>query len=139
MSRINVIPVKMLLPHHKKGEFHEITRVFTLVKNAVEKGKTPDDYDIPKSYKLNKGHVTFFYTKLRYIADRYIELAYELERDGVNINFDLVDKILKDAAEHIPRCWWGNYEPSNLDIYLNMARLCKMSKEPTVLQELQHV
>jgi deoxyribonuclease (pyrimidine dimer) len=43
---------------------------------------------IPSSYVLGVGHVSFFYDKGAYLAERYEELKMELLRREYNINID---------------------------------------------------
>lgn len=57
MTRINLIPVEELTNKHLIAEKHEITRVFALAKNSKPNVKIPD------TYRMGKGHVTFFIIK----------------------------------------------------------------------------
>lgn len=129
MTRINVIAISELEPKILSGEFHEITRAFTHVRKAVEKGKAVSDYKIPPAYKLGNGHVTFFYNKLEYISNRYISLALELRYRAVKLNKDSscdlkqVLKIIDDARSDIPQDWWNDYTPTSEAININQQRL----------------
>ena len=55
MTRINVVPVEVLSDKHLIAEYKEITRPFKKVVNAVEKGKTINDFNIQDKYVLGKG------------------------------------------------------------------------------------
>lgn len=105
MTRINCIPVDELTIEHLKAEYRELPRVYGYVKARVAKGQTPEDVKIPKQYTLGTGHVTFFYDKLDWINNRYLEICNRLRNMGVNIQYgDLT--YLVDA---IPQEWFGNY------------------------------
>ena len=54
MTRINCIPVEELHDKHLLAEYRELPRVFSLARG---------DADIPDTYRMGKGHVTFFYDK----------------------------------------------------------------------------
>lgn len=138
MTRINLVDPSYLTDDHRAGEFKEITRIFTDVKNLVLKGKSVSDLKIPDSYCLGKGHMTFFYNKLSFICDRYQELAIESERRGVNINKDLVVLVIKDAIKTIPDEFWNDYKPTPEERYLSFARLTGMCKIQAVHDEIKN-
>lgn len=129
MTRVNVVPESELTPKHLSGEFHEITRVFTHVRACVDKGRSPGDYHISPEYRLGKGHVTFFYDKLQYVATRYIRLALELRYRAVksgkssSCNLLMVIKVISDARRDIPLEWWGDYQPTPEAIDINRKRI----------------
>jgi deoxyribonuclease (pyrimidine dimer) len=129
MTRINVLHPSQLSDKHLSGEYHEVTRIFTHVRKAVESGKSLTDYKIPESYRLGKGHVTFFYNKLAYISWRYYHLALELSERAFSrgkassVNFAQVTKIIVDSKNRIPAEWWGNYIPTPESKTINIARL----------------
>ena len=63
MTRINVgIPPAELINQHLIAEHREIKRI----PNCIAKGKYNMD-NIPRRFKLGKGHVKFFYDKLEYL------------------------------------------------------------------------
>ena len=129
MTRINVVPEQELTPEHLSGEFHEITRPFTLVREAVAKGKSPGDYIYPEDYKLGRGHVTFFYNRLQYISTRYLKLGMELRYRALksgrpsSCNLQMVLKVIADARRDIPEEWWGDYTPTDNAITINRERI----------------
>ena len=129
MTRVNVLPIASLEPKILSGEFHEITRVFTHVRKAVESGRDVSDIDIKPHYLLGQGHVKFFYNKLEYVARRYLCLAFELRyraiKSGNKSNCDLpkVLKTIADARRDIPAQWWGDYTPTPEAMEINQDRL----------------
>lgn len=52
--------------------------------------------EIPMEFKLGAGHVTFFYDKLKYIHERFLELKGELQNREMQTNFEFDDSKLRD-------------------------------------------
>ena len=81
MTRINVAvkPIelndKMLMAEHR-----EIKRI----PNSIKKGRYSLN-GIPDRFTLGTGHVKFFYNKLEYLHDRYIDLYNECIKRGFNV------------------------------------------------------
>ena len=123
MTRINVVPVEELTNKHLMAEYHEITRIFRLVREAQNRGinKYNIDYrlSIPIEYTLGKGHVLFFYNKLRFILNRYKELQFELRSRNYNIS-PIDDSSL---IEGIRMEWLNDYIPTNDALDINRTRI----------------
>jgi len=125
MTRINVVPEQELSDQHLAGEYHEISRVFELVRKFQA---TPRK--LPIAYCLGAGHVIFFYDKLGYIARRYISLALEMRyrafkrgRDS-GIDMRIVLEIVECAHDSIQDDhWWNDYTPTPEALALNRARI----------------
>jgi len=83
MTRINSaihpreLHSKLLIAEHR-----EIKRI----PNAIAKGRFSMD-DVPSDFTLGKGHVKFFYPRLRYLRRRYVKILDECKRRG----FDVTD------------------------------------------------
>lgn len=81
MTRINVgihpteLPDKLLIAEHR-----EITRIPNNLRNGKAVLK-----DIPEKFTLGKGHVKFFYNKVKYLSNRYALLYNECIFRGFNI------------------------------------------------------
>lgn len=135
MTRINLVEPKQLTNEHLMAEYRELPRIFTAVRNAVDKDQTPADIDIPEQYVLGTGHMKFFYNKLSYLLERYTSLYKELIDRNYNIDKAMYADIMK-AAIALPGEWFNTYEPDPEAIYLNMARLCIRSNLPRVLIEV---
>jgi deoxyribonuclease (pyrimidine dimer) len=135
MTRINVVPPSVLSNQHLMAEYRELPRIFTAVRKLQDQGKTPDDIDIPESYRLGSGHVKYFYDKLDWLIRRYFDIHQDLIRRKYNLDRDLYSSIFKGTYE-INKQWFGTFDPTYEDIYLNMARLAKRSKMENVLDEL---
>ena len=80
MTRINAgIEPLELIDQHLIAELHELPRIFTLVQNRIDKDSL-GSVDIPPSFRLGSGHVTFFYNKLLYLKKRHDALRAEYTR-----------------------------------------------------------
>lgn len=122
MTRINVIPVDELVNKHLLAEYHEITRVFGLVKKSILKGLYPKNITIPKEYKLGTNHVKFFYDKLTYICNRYDELGDELIKRGYKINK------IENIGDGIDTIWFNDYIPTTDAMEINRIRIFERLK-----------
>ena len=119
MTRINCVSPKELHKKHLVAEYHEITRVFSLVRKLIDSGKDPANYDAPEHYVLGPGHVKFFYTRLAWVQNRIAELALEMDERGIKARVELI----KGIANGIPEKYFGQWEPREIDKELNRARL----------------
>lgn len=127
MTRINCgIPPKELTNKHLLAEHREIKRI----PNAVKKGKV-DLREIPSNFKLGKGHVKFFYDKLKYLHHRYRDIHDECLRRGFNVT------CFEDAFRGLPDNLYNDYEPSKRDENivrdrindkLKMKKVCKINQ-----------
>lgn len=82
MTRINAgMPVKWLTDKHLIAEHREIKRI----PNAVKNRKVRWDLPIPDKFTLGKGHVRFFYNKIRYLERRYKRLHAECIKRGFKV------------------------------------------------------
>jgi hypothetical protein len=118
MTRINVgIPPSELNNKHLIAEAREIKRV----PNCVGKGR----FNLkgqPKEFKLGKGHVSFFYSRLGYLKKRYEELYIECKRRGFNVQY------YGNAWDNIPLHLMGDYTPSEVDIQIIRERISERLK-----------
>ena len=86
MTRINIIPVKELFDQHLIAEYREITMVPAALKRTLNSKHGLNISKINKKYKLNDGHVYFFYNKGKYLNKRYKEIVEEMKYRGFNPN-----------------------------------------------------
>jgi len=119
MTRINCVPPSELHKKHLVAEYHEISRVFSLVRKLLASGKDPANCGAPDVYTLGPGHVRFFYTKLAWVQNRLADLALEMEMRGINVRAEL----LKGVADKIPDRFFGQWEPTEDDMKVNRDRL----------------
>jgi hypothetical protein len=81
MTRINAfIPPAELSDKHLLAEHREIKRI----PNMVRSGKAKLE-DIPDKFTLGKGHVKFFYNKLKWLQLRYQDLYEEAVFRGFKV------------------------------------------------------
>lgn len=118
MTRINVgIPPKELTNKHLLAEHRELKRI----PNVVSKGKC-NLKNIPAKFSLGKGHVSFFYDKLSYLKDRYIELYNECIARGFNIQNYL------SAWDSVPIELMKGYNPTDNDAQIIRERIAEKLK-----------
>ena len=117
MTRINRIPVEELHQKHLVAEYRELPRVFALCDKHYSARKP---MAIPFNYTMGKGHVLFFYNKLKWLSDRYSQLINEMKRRGYNPSFanDFPNKF-----NHLPNTYWGNWCPTDIDRKINRDRI----------------
>lgn len=81
MTRINSgISVGSLMDSHLFSEYRELKRI----PNTITSGKAVVK-NIPKTFSLNKGHVKFYYPRLKYLHKRSNALYQELLKRGYNV------------------------------------------------------
>lgn len=116
MTRINCIPVEELTGPHLVAEYRELPRVFNLARKAAEKGTIkPKD-----TYTLGTGHVTFFYTRLTYLANRHKALVAEMIKRGYHPTFT---EDLAVAHADIPSLCWHDWIPTAAAQKINRERI----------------
>jgi len=113
MTRINVaIPPKELTTRHLLAEHREIKRI----PNVVSRGKF-NLKNTPKEFCLGKGHVAFFYNKLKYLKNRYEEIYKECKNRNFNVEY------YGNAWDGVPSYLMNDYEPTKRDEEIIRQRL----------------
>jgi deoxyribonuclease (pyrimidine dimer) len=113
MTRINIgIPVKDLTRQHLLAEHRELVRI----PNTIKSGKAVVK-DIPDQFTLGKGHVKFFYTRLKYLHDRYNQLHRECVERGYNVTD------FSSAFTDLPDELYNDYLPTEGDTALVKQRI----------------
>lgn len=135
MTRISVgVRAIELCDAHLIKERIELLRI----PNAIKSGKAVVK-NIPHKFTLGTGHVKFFYDKLGYLQQRYIELTAEcLERD-----FKITD--FSDSFKDLPPNLCKNYEETDQDREVVVQRVnerllgmknLKYNREPIEVEHL---
>jgi deoxyribonuclease (pyrimidine dimer) len=113
LTRVNVgIHPKELNRDMLIAEHREIKRI----PNAIKSGRFSMKGQ-PKEFKLNDGHVKFFYDKLAYIKKRY-ELIYRI---CIERNYDVT--YFGDSFVGIPVKYMGDYQPTQRDRKILIQRI----------------
>ena len=119
MTRINLVDPSELSDQHLVAEYREIFMVGSSLQRSL-KSKNWDKTlaNIPKKYTLNKGHVTFFYNKGKYLYKRYELLIEEMKNRGMN-----PDSERKFKTEQWPDELFNDWEPEPDDYKVIRARI----------------
>ena len=125
MTRINLgIPAKELTNKHLIAEHREIKRI----PNAVSKGRY-NLKNVPASFTLGTGHVSFFYDKLGYLKERYEELYNECIARGFNVQNYL------PSWDGVPEKLMNGYTPTDKDVYIIRERIAERLANPIAKQK----
>lgn len=130
MTRVNVVPVGELTNEHAFGEYKEILRPISKVRDALM--KYPNkwafykayDKKIPAEYTMGKGHETFFFNKLRYIAERYQQLCQWRKERGYKYKEISVEKLLDGLPDFVLQ----SYTPTQQALEINRQRIAERLK-----------
>jgi len=113
MTRINCgIPVVELVDKHLLAEAREIKRI----PNCVSRGRYNIN-NIPKQFTLGKGHVAFFYNKLKYLQNRYEELYNECKHRNFKVSY------WGGSWDDVPEELMNDYTPTERDKIIIRERI----------------
>ena len=119
MTRINLVDPSELSDQHLVAEYREIFMVGSSLQRSLKsKNWEKTLANIPKKYTLNKGHVTFFYNKGKYLYKRYELLIKEMKNRGMN-----PDSERKFKTEQWPDELFNDWEPELDDYKVIRARI----------------
>lgn len=123
MTRINLVPPQELMDQHLFAEFREIKMVpKSLARSIAARGVQGVLDRIPARFTLNTGHVSFFYDKGAYLADRYALLRQELERRGINFNRE---SELDPDGTMLAAPWCGHYTATLEALHIIRTRIAE--------------
>ena len=125
MTRINTLDPVELMDQHLVAEYREI---FMVGGSLLRSLKSPnwDPKNIPKQFTLNKGHVSFFYDKGKYLYNRYSQLITAMKDRGMN----------PDPNRTFPQWQWpaelfGDWTPTEAGRDIVRARIkLRISEKP---------
>lgn len=118
MTRINVgIKPIELTNKHLIAEHREIKRI----PNAISKGRFSLKGQ-PEKFVLGTGHVKFFYTRLKFLKNRYEALYKECRRRGFNVTY------FGNAWDNIPKEFMKDYKPTKNDRIIVSKRIKERTK-----------
>lgn len=125
MTRINAgIPARELTNKHLIAEHRELKRI----PNVVAKGRC-NLKNIPAQFTLGKGHVSFFYDKLGYLKERYIDLYSECIARGFNVQSYL------PSWDNVPQELMNGYVPTARDVEIIRERIAERLANPIAKQK----
>lgn len=122
MTRINCIPAKELSREHLIAEYRELPRVFTLARNAADRG-APLPQTTVGGYQLGTGHVKFFYNKLKWLRQRHASLVKEMKKRGYKTQIDC-----SRSAIDLPEEYQGAWKPTDQCMEINRSRIEERKK-----------
>lgn len=109
MTRINLIDPSELYDQHLVAEYRELFMVGSALQRSLRSPKW-NVSRIPKSFTLNKGHVSHFYNKGKYLYKRYLSIINEMKARGMNPDPDR-----KFKREQWPDNLYLDWTPSEAD------------------------
>lgn len=130
MTRINSnLDPKLLLDRHLIAEYRELPMVYAALRRSLKSKSTTDVLrTIPKNFTLNTGHVTFFYNKLKFLADRYQRLIDEMHSRGYSPDIERTFEL-----SEFPEVFHGDYVMTDTDREVIIERiLLRFSEKPTI-------
>jgi len=128
MTRINIIPPRLLTDQHLVAEKFEITWINGYL-NRTKKSKKGllNINSYPKEFSLNTNHVKFFYDKGLYLEKRFNSLKEECNRRRIR-NENSFDK---SSWENLEPIWFKDYTPSKKDYSIILERIKeRVNKKP---------
>lgn len=125
MTRINCVSPSELVDKHLLAEYRELPRVFALAR-APRSGEA-----FPSEYTLGRGHVTFFYDKLGYLANRHSQLVKEMLRRGFKPSMKVDDMWhnSEKAGGQVEHELFGHWEPTEAAMGVNRGRIAQRLAE----------
>ncbi len=122
MTRINLIPVQELTRQHLIAEYRELPRIAAAAAKAFSRPGFKST-DIPPTYRMGKGHVTFFYNKGEWLARRFAMLVQEMIDRGYQVNYPWYPEELH------PLEWMNDWEPSEKEVKISQQRVSQRRME----------
>ncbi len=115
MTRINCVPVQELTNPHLLAEYRELPRIFRLARLCPE---------APTAYTLGRGHVKFFYDKLKYLLERQGQIVAEMKRRGMKPAFDPATLETQHRSAEKESLWNG-WTPTPEALEINRKRIAE--------------
>jgi len=128
MTRVNLVDVKTLMDQHLVAEYCEIPMVLSSLERSIKARGVENIYKIvPKRYTLNRGHVSFFYDKLKWLEGRYRAVFNEMLQRGFKPD---KQKYRTDFNKH-PK-FYNDWNPVSEDIMVSKQRIDeRVAMKPT--------
>ena len=132
MTRINLVKVTELTDQHVMAEYREIKMVpRSLARSLVARPEREVLARIPPAFTLNTGHVSFFYNKMQYLAQRHQELFMELGERGFSLDVSAYHDNAALFDGYRQTQFWGDYNPTREALRIIRARIAeKIAMKP---------
>lgn len=117
---------------HLLAELREITMVPASLRRSL-RTKNPAAVlaAVPKQFTLNKGHVSFFYNKLRFLQNRFDKLVAEMQARGYT-----PDVSRKTAFDGFDNMWYGDWASTPADDAIVIERInFRISQKPHLYKD----
>lgn len=118
MTRINIVPPSELYDQHLIAEYRELFMVPASLKRTLRSKKGFRKEAIPKTFTLNRGHVTFFYDKGLYLKKRYDDLIEEMKARGFTPD---VNRVFQESW--YPNELYNDWVPTDDDFKIIRERI----------------
>jgi deoxyribonuclease (pyrimidine dimer) len=112
MTRINLLIPSELTDQHLIAEIKEINQLSGQFKKSLHSKNGINN--IPMNFKLNTGHVKYFYNKGKYLHKRFQILKEEALNRGFNINIEFNNEWQKNKRLDLYNDWKPNEEDKNI-------------------------
>jgi deoxyribonuclease (pyrimidine dimer) len=133
MTRINSnLDPTQLKRMHLVAELREITMVPAALRRSL-RTRMPEDIvkGIPQKFTLNKGHVSFFYDKQKFLIYRFRQLADEMERRGYS-----PDRTREYSFYGLDPMWYGDWKSTIEDDAIVIERInYRISQKPHLYKD----
>ena len=117
MTRINIIDPNYLTDQHLVAEIKEINQLSGSFRKSLNSKNGIIKSKIPKDFRLNSGHVYFFYDKGLYLKNRFYQLKEHAISRGMNITAEF-----NNEWHNAPQ-FYNDWQPSNRDIKIIVNRI----------------
>ncbi len=123
MTRINIISPTELTDQHLVAEYREIEMVPASLERSLRTKSVPEILrSIPKNFTLNKGHVLFFYPRMKYLRKRLDLLVEEMKTRGMTPDMDRYQRVAQ-RMEKQPKSFQHDWEPTLDDAIIIRERI----------------
>ncbi len=130
MTRVNLVPPKLLSNQHLLAEHREIKRIPNFLKEHYMRIRDLKHY-IPEKFGLGMGHFKFFLDKGHFTQTRYLEIYNECVRR----DFKIQDYLgAWNVYWDLPIKWYKDFVPTEEEIKISADRL--VERDPLRYQNL---
>jgi len=132
MTRINAgVDPSELHRRHLIAEYRETLMVPAALRRSLRTRNINDIIaSIPKTFTLNKGHVSYFFDKLKYLEQRYEHLKQEMRHRGY-----FVAESRTQNFDGFPTVLYNDWTPTSDSRTLILSRISERKNQKPWLYE----